>query len=123
MMEAKFVNPRENFLLRDTAFGKFSTHSDLVAVFVSNKLRGRVVVPAGAAIKKPHPKRVRAKLILQQMRSDMSIPRRLQDRIYTELLWQDGVQPWRARLERRLLAIAGYLRYGPGYAKIRPQNA
>lgn len=121
MIEAKFVNPRENFLLRDVGFDKFVTHSDLVCVFIAPSQRGRVVIPAGALVKRPKPKWARAKLVRRRLKDlhlfDPPMRPRLRDLIYTELLWRDGVPRWRALLERRALYILGLLRHGPRYAK------
>lgn len=119
-MEARFVSPRENFMLRDNGFDKFLTHSDLVAVYIDGQNRGRVVVPAGAVVRRPHPRRARAKLVRQQMRRDGAISPRDQVHIYADLLWREGVPAWRAALEKRLLAIGGRLRYGRRYAETPP---
>ena len=107
----QITSPRGNFLLRLRDDGRFETHSDLCALLITPEWRGRIIVPAGAHIRKLRSKAARARLLRTQLRKDAVVSRREQDKAYVQMLLDEGAYghlgPTLSILHRRWLFLLG----------------
>lgn len=115
-MHIEITSPIENFLLRVTQDGLYTSHSDMVAKAEVDEKQYRFVHLAGSALlRKPRPGRARADLLRPAILAAGLAPK-VADDLYLDLLRNDGAR--RRGLTRALLRIAGRLRHQWRYDKL-----
>lgn len=110
----QWVSHRENFLLRPTADGLYETHSDMVARVSVRGLDFRMVVHAGAALRRVRLGRARAALLRPKI-ADLPISPREKDDVYIMAIRSDGAP--RVWLTQLWLRLRGYATKGLKYSK------